>query len=385
MKKPMKVMLVLVFVLFANIILFNFIKNYFENNDIKENSAKPISVSTMKVSYEKWQPSITALAEIAGINGVDITTEVPGKIQKIYIKSGQYVNKGDKIIQLHAEEDIAAYEALQAAADMARITYELDKKQYEINVVSKETLELDKYTYDMQQAAANEQKAMMEKKTIRAPFSGRIGIFYFSEGQYLNPGDYIVNLHETDNMYVYFNVPEQNLPQLKLKQEVYLSTDAYPDDIFMGRINSFEAEVNENTHNITIESIVKNKDNKLIPGMYGNIKVNIGKSKKYLTIPQAAVNYNPYGNMVYVVKEPDNKEKKKEEDKKKSIQELIVEQRFITLGDTRGDQVAVLNGLKEGEQIVTGGQLKLKNKARIVINNESQPSNQEEPKVKNQR
>ena len=371
-------MLILMAILFINVVLYHVIKSYLIDSEINDAADKRIVVSSMKVAHEEWQPFITSVPELLAVAGVDITTEVEGKIQEIYVNSGEHVQQGDKILQLHAEEDIASLKALQAAADLAKVTYERDKEQYAINVVSKATLDIDLYNMQMQQALVDQQAALVNKKTIRAPFAGKIGLFYPNIGQYFDPGDFIVSLQSVNPIYAYFNTPEQNVVKLQVGQEVTLSSDTYPGEVFKGKITSLNNSINEDSHNITIETLIDNPDEKLLPGMFTTLRVNVGQPQKFLTIPQTAVSYNPYGNLVYVIEEAKH-EKEKEEKKKKA--ELMAIQRFVTLGEKRGDQVAVLKGLKEGDQIVTSGQLKLKNKSKIIINNAVQPSNDANPHV----
>jgi len=382
MTKSMRIMLILMAVLFVNIILYHVVKSYLLEDGNNNETAKAVVVSSTKVVYTEWQPFITSVANLMAIAGVDITTEVQGKIQEIFVESGQHIKQGDKILQLHAEQDIAALKSLQAAADLAKTVYELDKEQYAINVISKETLQTDLYNMQMQQALVDQQQALVNLKTLHAPFDGKLGIFYSNVGQFFNPGDFIVSLQSINPIYAYFNTPEQNLVHLQVGQEVTVTSDTYPGEVFKGKVTALDALIDENSHNITVETLVDNPEEKLLPGMYAVVEANTGKLKKVLTVPQVAISFNPYGSLVYVIQEKKhNKEEDKEEDKEDKKTELIAVQRFITLGETRGDQVEVIKGLTEGEQIVTSGQVKLKNKDVVIVNNELPPSNDANPQV----
>jgi len=216
-----------------------------------------------------------------------------------------------------------------------------------------------------------QQESLVSKKTIRAPFAGRLGISSVNPGQYLNPGDKIVTLQALDSIYVDFYLPQQELSRVSSGQAVAAATDTYRDKKFNGKISAISPKVDSQTRNVQIEALIANPRHELLPGMYATIKVQAGKAKRYLTIPRTAVTFNPYGETVYIVEE-----KGATKDGKPS---LFVRQTFVTLGPARGDQVAIIKGVKEGERIVTSGQLKLKSGNPVVINNQVQPASDANP------
>ncbi|MGA2654451.1 MAG: efflux RND transporter periplasmic adaptor subunit [Gammaproteobacteria bacterium] len=388
-------MLIALALLFGLVLGYHLIAGFIANQALEEKANAPITVSTVKVEYQDWQNSLEGTGDTFPADGIEVTPLVDGVLREINVKSGQEVKKGDIIVKLNDEQDIAELESLKAQADLARSIYERGKEQFGFNAISKETLETDEYTWRMQEALVEQQKALVELKTIRAPFDGQIGIVKLSPGQLFQEGDPIVSLQRIDDLSIYFYLPEQYLPKVKIGQDVIITSETYPDKTFKGEVLAIDRLVDSNMHNIQVESSIENDELLLLPGMYVEIEVITGEPEKRLTIPQAAISYNPYGNYVYIVlkdgqaddgakdegeTEADPPPKRKSKKKDGSY----VKQRLVTLGDTRGDQVVVLKGLKEGDEIVSAGQLKLKNYAEIVINNKIQPSNDANPKVENE-
>ena len=279
------------------------------------------------------------------------------------------------LVQLNADNDIALLNSLKANAELAKTTYLRDKAQYAIHAVSKQTLDNDVANMKSFQAQVAQQAAIVEKKSIKAPFAGHLGINHVNPGQYVNPGDPVVSLQTLDPIYADFYMPQQNLAKLNVGQEVSITTDAFPNKTFTGKITTIDPAVDVNTRNVEVEATIANPNNELKPGMFGNADVIIGNAKPYLTIPQSALSFNPYGDIVFIIR-------KNGEDKNKQPI-LIAKQHFVTSGETRGEQIKILKGLKEGDEIVTSGQLKLKNGNQVAINNTIVPSNSERPKLKN--
>jgi membrane fusion protein, multidrug efflux system len=223
-------------------------------------------------------------------------------------------------------------------------------------------------------AQVQEQQSVVNKKRIKAPFSGRLGIRLVNLGQFINPGDKIVTLQTLDPIYVNFNLPQQSLRHIAVGQTVNVVCDAYPKENFVGKITSFNPNANQATRNIEVQATFDNPDQHLLPGMYATANVDTGRSTPNITLPQTAVIYNAYGSIVYVVKET-GKDKKGEPI-------LTAEQNFVTLGDTRGDQVAILKGIKAGDLVVTCGQVKIKNGSQVTINNKDAPDDNPNPLTK---
>ncbi len=388
-------MLIALSVLFGVVLCYHLIHGFIADQALERKANDPITVSTIKVEYQDWQSRLSGVGNLFPVDGIEVTTLVDGVIREIKVKSGQHVKKGDTLIQLNAEEDIAELESLKAQAELARLIYERGKAQFAFKAISEETLEMDKYTYLMQQALVDQQQALVELKTISAAFDGQVGIVKLSPGQLIAEGDPIVSLQRIDDLSVYFYLPEQYLPKVKVGQDVNITSDTYPGKTFSGKVRAIDLLVDSNTHNIQVESSIKNERFELLPGMYAQMEVITGPPEKRLTIPQAAISYNPYGNYVYIVlqdgqvdeadkDEGESGQIKPPKHNSKHKKGLHVKQRLVTLGETRGDQVVILKGLKEGDEIVSAGQLKLRNHASILINNNIQPSNDAHPMVENE-
>jgi len=282
------------------------------------------------------------------------------------------VKAGQVLVQLNADSDIAQLHSLEAAADLANTVYERDKQQLAAEVISKAQVDTDAADLKSKRAQVAQQAALVEKKTIRAPFAGKLGISTVNPGQYLNAGDKIVTLQTIDPIFIDFNLPQQQLPLMGIGQKVTLTTDAYKGVTFEGRVNAINPKVDTNTRNVQIEATIPNAKRQLLPGMFANVKVASGDEQRYLTLPQTAITYNPYGSTVFVVKASDKKDDKGNE-------VLTAQQVFVTAGPTRGDQVAILKGVEPGAQVVTSGQVKLKNGMPVKINNAVQPSDNPNP------
>jgi membrane fusion protein (multidrug efflux system) len=334
---------------------------------MEANRSPTIPVSAIKVEYSSWQSSIKEAGSLRAINGVNVTTELAGMVQVVYFTPGAMVEKGSILVQLNADAEIGQLESLQAQAINARIIYERDQKQFAIHAVSKQTVDTDLQNLKSLLGQVAQQKAIVEKKTIRAPFSGRLGINYINLGQYINPGDTVTSLQALDPIYADFYVPQQELYKIKLGQTVFLTSDAFPGKRFSGKITTINPAIETDTRNIQIEATIPNKKYELTPGAFVNVEAIVGAPIKYLTLPQTAISYNPYGNLVYVVKQTG-----KDKDGKPI---LVAKQRFVDTGETRGDQIQILDKLKEGEMVVTSGQLKLKNGSHVVIDNAVVPTN----------
>ena len=285
--------------------------------------------------------------------------------------SGDDVRAGQVLVQLNADADRALLHSLQAQAELARTTFERDKRQFAVKAISKAVLDVSAADLKSKLAQVDEQAAMVEKKTIRAPFGGRIGISTVNPGQYLNPGDKIVTLQSVDTVYVDFLLPQQHIGQITLGQNVIATTDTYPDRKFKGKITAINPKVDPQTRNIEIEATLANPRHALLPGMFTSVKVLAGLTAQYVTLPQTAVTFNPYGETVFVVtrggKTAGNKS------------ELIAKETFVTTGATRGDQIAIVKGINAGQTVVSSGQLKLKSGSVVIVNNEIQPSNDAAP------
>jgi membrane fusion protein (multidrug efflux system) len=336
----------------------------------------PATVSAMKAEYQVWQPQLNAVGTLRAVRGVDVTTEVAGLVRSINFKSGDEVKAGQVLAQLNADSDIAQLHSLEAAAELASTVYERDKAQLAAEVISKAQVDTDAGDLKSKRAQVAQQQAVVDKKTLRAPFAGKLGISIVNPGQYLNPADKLVTLQTIDPIFVDFYLPQQQLPQVAIGQTVTLTTDTYKDIAFTGKINAINPKIDTNTRNVQVEATIPNPKRQLLPGMFANVRVNSGEENRYITLPQTAITFNPYGDTVFVVKPSDKKEDKDE----KGNARLLAQQVFVTTGPTRGDQVAILKGIEPGTEVVTSGQVKLKNGTPLIVDNKVQPSNSPNPK-----
>lgn len=362
-KKPMTIMLVIVGSLFGAIFIYKGIIGWITNRALT-NKTNIVTVSTTVVDYASWQPQIKAVGSLRAVLGVNVTAQLPGMIQQVFITPGADATEGTVLVQQNADPNIAQLHSLQANEKLAQITYDRDKAQYKVKGISKQQLDSDEQNLKSLQAQVAQQAAVVAQLTITAPFSGKLGISNVYPGQYLNPGDIVTTLQSLDPIYVDFYLPQNTLAQLAIGQEVRFTIDAYPNEIFTSKMTTINPVVDDNSRNIKVEATAANPQHKLLPGMFVNVAVQVGKPKSYLTVPQTAISFNSYGNICYLV------ESKGEDQKGNPI--LVANQVFVTTGETRGGQVTVLQGLKADQTIVTSGQLKLKNGSRITINNSVQ-------------
>lgn len=363
-------MLASMVILYGVIFGYKLIKGYMIQKFMRAAGNQTVTVSTSQAAYQMWQPSIKASGSIRAVQGIDVTSEIAGLVRSVHFSSGTFVKSGDLLVKLNDEEEIAQLQALKSIAELAKITYERDREQLSIKAISQAVLDGDLADLKTKEAQAAAQAALVSKKNIIAPFDGSLGISTVNPGTYINPGDKIVTLQSLDPIYVDFAVPQQILVQLAKKQKVYIKTDTYPGHVFTGEISTIDPKIDLATRNGQVEATVSNSDKQLLPGMFVELTIHVGEERRYLTLPQTAISFNPYGEIVYIVTQ-----EKKDTKNEKSKPILTVKQSFVTVGESRGDQIAVLTGLNEGDEVVTSGQLKLRNGSQVSINNTIQPNN----------
>jgi membrane fusion protein (multidrug efflux system) len=370
MARRMIIMLIALGILFGAIFSYQAFKGIMMKKYMAKNMSPPVAVATMKVQKQKWQSSIKASGSLRAVKGVDVTTELAGLVRTIHFKPGADVVKDTKLIQLNDDAEVAQLQSLVAAAQIAKITFDRDKAQLAIKAVSQQTLDNDAATLKGALAQVEQQKATVDKKLIRAPFSGKLGISQVNPGQYINPGDKLVTLQTLDPIYVDFYIPQQALNNAKVGQPVIVTSDTYPGVTYKGKITTIDPKVDVSTRNVQVEATIENPKKQLFPGMFTTVELDTGKPKDFFTLPQTAISYNPYGEIIYLVKEAKNDSGKTE---------LVATQTFVTTGESRGDQVVVLKGLNEGDTVVVSGQLKLKNGSVVTVNNSVMPQNEANP------
>jgi len=370
--RRMTIMLCGVFLLLGLIFGFNQLKTFMIKYFIASMGLPPATVSTMVVETTAWQPKLSSVGNIRAFRGVELSTEIGGLVQNVPIKSGMDVKEGDLLIKLNDVSDVAQLNSLKALADLAKVINERDKQQLEIQAISKNVFDTSKADAKSKQAQVEQQAALVAKKNLKAPFSGRVGIVMINPGQFVNPGDKLLTLQTLDPIFVDFNLPQSNAEQIQVGQEIVVTTDAFKGSSFAGKVTAVSPKIDTNTRNIQIEAKLANPDKKILPGMFANVNIKLGDEVKLLTLPQTAVTYNPYGSTVFIAKPTGKKDKQ-------GKPEFEAQQIFVTTGATRGDQVAILKGLDEGATVVTSGQLKLKNGTPLIVNNKVLPANSPNP------
>jgi membrane fusion protein, multidrug efflux system len=377
LRRRMTVMLISVFILLGLLVGFNTLKTALITYFISSMGLPPATVSTMVVEEDEWQPTLSSVGNIRAFRGVDLSAETGGAVLNVFVKSGMDVKKGDLLIQLNDVSDVAQLNSFKAMADLAKVINERDKQQLAIQAISKNVFDTSAADAKSKAAQVEQQAALVAKKNIKAPFSGRVGIIAINPGQYVNAGDKMLTLQTLDPIFVDFTLPQSTAGMIQVGQEIEMKADAFKDAGFKGKITAVSPKVELNTRNMQIEAMVSNPDKKVLPGMFANVTINLGDRVKYLTLPQTAITYNPYGSTVFIARKTDRKDKQG-----KAL--IEAEQVFVTTGLTRGDQVAIVKGLEPGVMVVTSGQLKLKNGTPLIINNQVQPGFNPNPKPQEQ-
>ncbi|MCI4678706.1 efflux RND transporter periplasmic adaptor subunit [Rhodoblastus acidophilus] len=366
MIKRMVIMLAAVAVVFGLIFGFLSFKRRMIAGAIAAMKNPAQTVSTTTAQAEDWQTRLRAVGSARAVNGADVSAQVAGIVSAIHFKSGTDVKAGDLLLELVSTADFAHLDALKAAAHLAQLNYDRDSKLNSM-AVSRQAVDTDLATLQSDQAQVAEQQAQIEYKKVRAPFSGRLGIRQVDLGQYIAAGAPIVTLQQIKPIYVDFHVPQQALASIAVGQEVNVTVDAFPGENFAGRISSISSRIEKATRTVETRAVLANADEKLRSGMFVNVEIVVGSPKRYVTLPETAIAYNSYGDIVYLVERRGD--------------ELIAHQTFVKTGPTRGDQVAVIQGVKPGDVVVTAGQFKLRNGSKVKIDNQIQPPSDAHPKL----
>ena len=334
----------------------------------------PEAVTTIVAHQEDWPSTLAAIGTAAAVRGVTVSADLPGVVERIAFESGQAVRQGDVLAVLDTRQERAQLAAADAQHELARVNYDRMNGLLNERVISR--AEFDRATADQRQAEARtgEIRATIERKTIRAPFAGILGIRQVNLGQYLSAGDALVTLEVLDPIYVNFGVPQQAAGQMRPGRSVRVTTDDPGATEFGGRITAIDSVVDPNTRNVQVQATLANHERRLRPGMFVQTDVAVGTSQAVVALPASAINYAPYGNSVFVVADITGDDGRVYKG---------VRQQFVKLAGARGDQVAVVSGVKPGDEVVTSGVFKLRNGAAVQINNSVKPSNNPKPKPEN--
>ncbi len=354
-------------------------------NQFFDNMPQPASaVTAATAKSERWSDNEESVGTFVAINGTNVTTEAGGVVKSIEFEAGQPVKAGAVLVRLNTANELATLKSLEASARLAAVQRDRWRKLGQDKLVSQDEVEQRATAAATAQAQADAQRALIAQKTIRAPFDGFLGIRQVNLGQFVNPGDPIVSLQALDPIYLDFTLPEKRMGQVQNGTRIRATVDAMPGRVFEGEITAIQPEVDPNTRNFRVQATLDNAEGNLRPGTFAHVGFALGGERTVVVIPQTAVSFNPYGNAVYVITKKRRAEGEKDmQGKPLTGDKLIVTQRFIKTGATRGDLIAVTEGLKPGEQVATSGLLKLRNDAEVTINNKVLPTAEAQPKTEN--
>jgi len=331
----------------------------------------PEAVTTVVTKEEEWPASLSGIGSVAAVHGVTVSADLPGMVGKIGFDSGHRVEAGDVLVELDTSQERAQLAAVEAQRDLVRLNLDRSRQLLDKGVVAQ--AEYDQIAAEAKQAEARvgEIRATIQRKVIRAPFAGVLGLRRVNLGQYLNPGDAVVPLQSMDPVYVNFSLPQQDVAALRIGAEVNVAADSIAIGRATGRITAINSVVDEATRNVQVQATFQNPGGELRPGMFVDVQVVLGSSSRVIALPASAISYAPYGNSVFIVGDvrgPSGKTFRG------------VRQQFVKLGGARGDQIAVLSGVQPGDEVVTSGVFKLRNGAAIFVNNARQPGNNPAPR-----
>jgi membrane fusion protein, multidrug efflux system len=348
----------------------------FEAMGAAQMSMPPETVTADAARQEHWPDSITATGSLVAVQGVTVGAEMPGKIAEIAFESGDRVKAGDLLLRIDTSAEKAQLRSAEAAAKLARINLERNRDLRANHTVSQSDLDTAEANYNQAVAQADNVRATIAKKTLRAPFAGQLGLRLVNLGQIVEEGAAIVTLQTIDPIYVDFSVPQQQFSIMTTGSEVLVTTDAAPGQTFKGRIIAVNPEIDTVTRSVRIRATLSNSGELLRPGMYANVQVILPNKQDVLAIPATAVLYAPYGDTVFVIEE--------QKDEQTGEVQKVLRQQIVRISRTHGDFVAVTKGLKAGDMVVTSGVFKLRPKMAVVIDNTLAPKAQLEPTPSNQ-
>jgi len=335
----------------------------------------PTTVTSAKVQKGDWAPSLTAIGSITPVQGATISAELPGMVSEIGFESGRPVKKGDVLVKLDSSAEQAQLRSSEADAELAKADFDRARDLSQRKVISKAELDAASSKYMQRKAVVDNMQSVINKKEIHAPFDGIAGIREVNPGQMVPAGQKLVTLQALDSVFVDFSLPQQELARVKVGMPVKMTTDAIEGRKFDGTLSAINSAVDSATRSVSLQATIDNADHALRAGMFARVQVLLPETKSTLFVPTTAVAYAPYGNSAYVI------EKKKNE--KTGKDSLIIRQQFIRTGETRGDFVAVTEGLKEGDEVVSTGVFKMRNGMDVAVDNKLAPKAKLSPEPPN--
>jgi len=330
----------------------------------------PEAVTTVVCQPARWESTVQAVGNVAPVQGVTLSADQPGVVAKVNFQSGSHVKAGQVLVQLDTRQEHAQLESAAARRDLAKSTLDRSKKLVDDGAISQAEFDQANAQYKDAEATVGVIQATIDRKTIRAPFSGTAGIRRVNVGQYLNSGDPVVPLQALDRMFVDFTVPQEQVNALRAGAVVEIA-DSGAVALATGKVTAINPVADEATRNVQVQATFENAKGKLRPGMYVTVLILTGREHPVFAVPASAINYAPYGNSVFIVEQIKGQDGKAYKG---------VRQQFVQLGEGRGDQVAVLSGITPGQEVVTSGVFKLRTGAAVVVNNTVTPSNEAAPK-----
>jgi membrane fusion protein (multidrug efflux system) len=331
----------------------------------------PEAVTSVVAQREQWPATTNIIGTVEAVHGVTVSADLPGTVERINFDSGKSIRQGEVLVELDTRQERAQLAALEAQRDLARIQYGRMQQLVNEGVISR--VEYDQATAQQKATEANvaETRATIERKTIRAPFSGILGIRKVNLGQYLSAGSAVVPLQSLNPIYVDFGVPQQAAGQVRVGGTLRVTSEDLAGQVWTGRVTALDSVVDPATRNVQVQATLSNPGGKKQPGMFVQVEVVVGASRPVITLPASAISYAPYGDSVFIIsdlKDP------------KGQTYRGVRQQFVKVEGSRGDQVAVISGVKPGDEVVTSGVFKLRNGAAVQVNNKVQPENNPAPK-----
>jgi membrane fusion protein (multidrug efflux system) len=371
-------MIVTVAVMLVMVAALGFVKFKQIQTAIAEGAAfqpPPEAVTTIVATHEEWPTTLVAIGTTAAVQGVAVSADLPGTVERILFESGQAVRTGEVLAVLDTRQEQAQLAALEAQRELAHLTFERMQGLLKERVISQAEFDRASAEFRETDARVGEVRAVIERKTIRAPFSGILGLRQVNLGQYLAGGAELVTLQSLNPIYVNFGVPQQSAGQIPVGRAVRVRTnDPAAGAEWAGRVSAIDSQVDEATRNIQIQATLANPEGRLRPGMFVQAEAVLGPSQTLVALPASAISYAPFGDSVYVVSEMKDAQGRSYRG---------VRQQFVKLGPARGDQVSIVSGVKPGDEVVTSGVFKLRNGAAVLVNNKVQPGNSSSPKPEN--
>jgi membrane fusion protein (multidrug efflux system) len=331
----------------------------------------PTAVTTVVAKKETWPSSLNVIGTAAAIQGVTVSADLPGTVDKIHFESGEAVHQGDILVELDTRQERAQLASLEAQRDLAQIQYGRAEELSKAGVISKSEYDNASAQQKATAAQVGDIKAAIARKTIRAPFSGILGIRQVSLGQYLAAGQAIVSLQALNPIYVNFGLPQQDAAKVAVGRSLRVTLNDLPGSAFVGKVTALDSVIDEQTRNIQVQATLQNPGGRMRPGMFVQVDLALGKSRDVIPLPASAINYAPYGDSVYVVSEMKDP---------KGNTYRGVKQQVVKIEGSKGDQVAIISGINPGDEVVSAGVFRLRNAAPVVVNNTVKPENNPNPK-----